>query len=186
MAFTRKSLTAALIQVKVNLNGLAYSTDSGMFEAGDDEGKIAHKNIARAQSISTNDELSYAPVFQLGYAGVVEHVPLRTQGSGQMNAIEVINEISLYKIGILDFVGYLVSCSREAINIVLISGCDYNDRGSSNTEIDRLTNVKFTSVARMIDVGGQLVSNAASFVYIRPLAQLSAEAASTDLINSEV
>ena len=172
-SFTRQSLTAALVQVKIDLAGLPKSTASGMFEAGDAEAGIAHETIARAQSVSTNDELSYAPVFQIGYGGVVEHVPLRTQGSGQLNAIEVINASSLYKLGILDFVGYLIYCTRDTIEITLLSGCEYGEDQAK--EVDRLTNVKFTSVARLIDVGGQLVSNSASFVYIRSLAALATE-----------
>ena len=173
MSYTRRSLTAALVQI--NMTGIPFDLPSASdlgFEAGEDS-TAYRETIARAQTFSTNDELAYAPVFQIGYGGVVEHVPLRTQGSGQLQTIEIVDLPSLYRLGIYDFIGYLMNCTRNPIEIAIHSFC--NEDSGAPKEVDRLTNVKFTGVARMIDVGGQLVPNSASFVYIRSLSSLMAD-----------
>jgi hypothetical protein len=145
----------------------------------------SRQTIARAQSISTNDATPYSRVRQIGYGTIVEDVPLFTEGSGNISAIETVDAPSLYKIGIYDFVNYLFSCVRNPIEIAILAPCLGAASSASNvgpdplsfgdlvdnaqTIIDRLTQVKFTAVARAIDVGGQLVSNSASFYYIRTI-----------------
>ena len=171
MAFKRRSLTAAMVQVRFTQlpAGIIGKINESSGLVGSED--LTRATIARAQSISTNDAMPYARVKQIGYGTVVEDVPLFMEGTGNLSVIETVDGASLYKLGIYDFVNYLLSCERDPLEIGIFAACVDGQVGTEqlNGAIDRLTNVKFTAVARAIDVGGQLVSNSASFYYIRSL-----------------
>lgn len=156
----RRSLTSALIQLRFT------NIPSEFEEINKSEGILESKmTVARAQSITTQDTLDYYRVPQIGFATIVEDVPVMMQGSGAMQAVETINQPNLYKLGIRDFVLYLYKCERETIEIAIMSNCE----GSSSREVDRLESVKFTSVNRSIQSGGGPVINNATFYYLRSI-----------------
>lgn len=181
--YNRRALTASMVQIRFTsgIDGFEGLNESvGLFGTAEQSRSV----IARAQSLSTSDSMPYARVKQIGYGSIVEDVPQIMESSGSLQVIETIDVPSLYRLGIYDFVQYLKSCTRKPLSIAIFATCNIFNTASIATQntvgnlsgapklVDSLDFVKFTSVSRAIDVHGHLVSNGASFIFIRPIADM--------------